>query len=332
MKKIALVAGGPSSEHEVSINSTKAILAALDRKKYDVYVFYITKDLQSTFFKPLEDFKIPNETAAYVPLMQGIEENLTQVDLAFLAGIHGEFVEDGQLQSILDVFKIKYSGSDRTSSALCMDKYRSSLIVNNMEGLMLPDTDYVDITLDLDTEGLSYPLICKPNSMGSSVGLAILNDEKELRKYFDGLKIQNKYRYVLLQEYIHDGVEVSCGCLEDKNGEITMLPPVEIVPLASKLFDYKSKYEVGGAREVSPPPSLSEELSNSISILASQIHVLLGCHTYSRSDFMIKDEKVYYMETNTLPGMTSTSLLPKETKAIGMDYRAFVEFLIENSL
>ncbi len=329
--KVSLICGGPSSEHEVSINSTKSLYEAIDKSKYDVSIFYISKDLKTSFFVPKQQVEIPTDTSTFVPFMEGVEKYLTKIDLAVLAGIHGEFVEDGKLQTILEFYGISYTGSGPTASAICMDKFRTSLIVNTLEEVSLPNTSLIDIQGEVPTDGLEYPLIYKPNNMGSSVGLHIIQSEEELRKQIQKSREDEIFRYVLLQEYIRDAIEVTCGCLEDNKGNITLLPPVEIIPNKSAFFDYASKYEDGGAIEVSPPQNIEKNVSETISEMAAQIHTLLGCKTYSRSDFLLKDEQLYYMETNTLPGMTKTSLFPKETKAIGMSFPQLVDFLIENA-
>lgn len=329
--KVTLVCGGPSSEHEVSINSTKSLYEAIDKSKYEVSVFYITKDLNCIYFEPEKELNIPEDTSTYVPFMEGVEKYLTKTDLAFLAGIHGEFVEDGKLQTILEFYDIRYTGSGPTASAICMDKFRTALIVNTLEEITLPNTSLIDLKSDITIDDLQYPLIFKPNNMGSSVGLHSLNSEAELRKQIEQSRKEGEYRHVLLQEYIKDAIEVTCGCLEDKEGNMTLIPPVEIIPNKSAFFDYASKYEDGGAIEVSPPKNLDKHVSDIISDLAANIHTLLGCKTYSRSDFLYKDGQLYFMETNTLPGMTKNSLFPKETKAIGMSFPELIDFLIENA-
>ncbi len=329
--KVTLVCGGPSSEHEVSINSTKSLFDAIDKSKYDVSVFYITKDLNCVYFEPEKELSIPEDTSKYLPFMEGVEKYLTGTDLAFLAGIHGEFVEDGKLQTILEFYGIRYTGSGPTASAICMDKFRTALIVNTLEEITLPNTSLIDLESDIPIEDLQYPLVFKPNNMGSSVGLHILNSEDELRKQIEKSRKDGEFRYVLLQEYIKGAIEVTCGCLENREGNMTLIPPVEIIPNKSAFFDYASKYEDGGAIEVSPPKNLDKRVSDIISELAANIHTLLGCKTYSRSDFLYKDGQLYFMETNTLPGMTRNSLFPKETKAIGMSFPQLIDFLIGNA-
>jgi D-alanine-D-alanine ligase len=135
----------------------------------------------------------------------------------------------------------------------------------------------------------------------------------------------------LAQEYLEDAIEIQCGALQKKNGDFIALPPIEIIPKKNVFFDYDSKYLSGGATEITPPVSISKKLSDKISILSIEIHKLLALKTYSRTDFMVKNGKIYFLETNTLPGMTATSLLPQEANSIGISYPQLLDFIISNS-
>ncbi len=339
--KIALVCGGPSSEHEVSLWSTQAILKNISPEKYEVFVFYIDKQLNTCFFgvKPGDELNISQNKDLYLPLLKGIEKNLKTVDKAVLMGIHGEFVEDGRLQNILDFFGVKYTGSGMASCVLAMDKYSSTNLVEKIfgdspergRGVKLPKTKIFNPdNNDLDYSNLVFPVVLKPNDAGSSVGVKILKTQEELKTEIEKLKNDSKFDYWLLQEYISGAIELSCGCLQKANKEMLTLPPIEIIPHKADFFDYDSKYQVGGSREITPPESISKEQSDRISKLACQIHRVLRCKTYSRSDFLIKGTDVYYLETNTLPGMTQTSLLPQEAKAAGFSFSQLIDFIIEN--
>lgn len=326
MQKIAIVCGGPSYEHEVSINSAKNIFNNLDQKKYDPYFFYISKDLKVSFLKATSNFFDTKQT------LIGFEVGLSILEkenfFALLASSHGEFLEDGKIQSLFRSYKIKFSGSDSASSMLSMDKYLSSLIVKKIPGIQIPKLQLINP--DTKKFDIKFPVLIKPNDLGSSVGIEIAKNEKEL--FLKATKIASIYklRNLLIQEFIENGIEISCGCLLSKNGIFTKLPPIEIHPNNSSLFDYKSKYEIGGSNEITPPVSISKSMSNQISDLACQIHEILGLSTYSRSDFIVKGKTIYYLETNTLPGMTTTSLLPKEAEAIGINFSQLLDFIIKN--
>ncbi|HCI05540.1 TPA: D-alanine--D-alanine ligase, partial [Patescibacteria group bacterium] len=262
---------------------------------------------------------------------------------AVLMGIHGEFVEDGRLQNLLDFFGVKYTGSGMAASVLAMDKYSSTNLAEKSfgvsphtssglgVGVKLPKTIIFNSdNSDLDYRQIGFPVVLKPNDAGSSVGVKILKTAQELEQEIEKLKNDRKFDYWLLQEYIDGAIELSCGCLQKSSKEFVQLPPIEIIPQKAEFFDYDSKYQKGGSKEVTPPESISKELSAKISLLACQIHQLLRCRTYSRSDFLVKGKDVYYLETNTLPGMTGTSLLPQEARAAGISFSELIDFIIEN--
>lgn len=368
-KRLIVFCGGPSSEHDVSIASAKNILATLNHSKYRISLLYIGRDLSTRYFPNISRLqflsgkpprkKLPATTTpkdmslalsgakivdfskeSTHPLFLALSKTLTSVDLTFLGAMHGEFVEDGHLQAMLDALNIPYTGSGMAASALAMDKYRSMLLVQNIQRVSIPNTSiWKGLTSSDEVRPLKaikspfgYPLIVKPNDLGSSVGVAIVKNEQELRKHVKFLSTKYPNRTILFQEYIRGATEVSCGCLEDRKGNFTPLPPVEIIPKKSTIFSYESKYETNGAEEMTPPKTINGSIGAEISLLACEIHALLGCRIYSRSDFLVKGEAIYYLETNTLPGMTANSLLPKEAAAVGISFSKLLDFIIENSL
>jgi D-alanine-D-alanine ligase len=327
-KKIAIFCGGPSSEHEVSINSARTIYQKIDKEKYELYFFYISKKGACKLL--LAEDKIQfDKVATSTPLMRGLADLKRKKIFALLAGIHGEFVEDGKLQTILEVLQIPFSGSDSKGSAIAMDKYISCQLAKNIKGIAIPKTHL--ITKAQNINDYSYPLFVKPNELGSSVGVFIVNNRKELKEAIDHLRNDLQINKILVQEYLKNAIEIQCGCLQKRDGGFITLPPIEIRPKKAKFFDYASKYEVGGSEEITPPVSISKKISDEISKLAITLHKELGLRTYSRSDFLLRDGKIYYLETNTLPGMTSTSLLPQEANCIGISFPQLLDFIISNS-
>lgn len=327
-KKIAIFCGGPSSEHEVSLNSARTIYQSIDKNKYEVAICYISKENNARILKS-EPANFDNITTT-TPIIEVLKQVKKEGWFAFLGGIHGEFAEDGTLQALLEYEKIPYSGSTEEASALCTDKMRSMLIANSI-GLNIPQSFFLEVPYDIKlAPEISYPAILKPNNLGSSVGLFIVHDKNELTQKAKHLQEKNNVDEILVQEFIH-GIELSCGVLQDRKGSFTFLPPIEIHPAKNELFDYKAKYSVGGSEEITPPISISKRQADEISELTAKIHIALGCKTYSRSDFIVKDGKIYYLETNTLPGMTQTSLLPKEANAAGISFQKLLDFIIENS-
>lgn len=328
-KKIAIFCGGPSSEHEVSLNSAKTIYKFIDKKNYeDVVVCYISKKLNAKVFGDIT--LLDTEISTSIPLSHVLNDLKKEGYFAFLAGLHGEFVEDGRLQALLELFSIPYSGSGVSGSSLAMDKYRSSIIALKIPQLRIPTTVLINDLNNVDISGLHYPLVLKPNTLGSSVGVSIVNSKDEFTKALKTLIKNLALKEVLVQECIENALELSCGCLQKKNGIFIDIPPIEIRPKQA-FFDYTSKYEIGGSEEITPPVSLSKKMSDKISYITNLMHSYLGLQTYSRSDFLVKNDEIFYLETNTLPGMTETSLLPKEAKAAGIPFPQLLDFIISNS-
>lgn len=328
-KKIAILCGGPSSEHEVSLNSARTIFSFLDHDKYEIVICYISKDLSAELLTSADQLNEKRDPSiSFLEILKVLKK---EKYFALLAGIHGEFAEDGKLQALLEIFDIPYSGSKVHGSALAMDKYRTSLIAQQIDGLKFPRTFLLTSTNTFDKAKILFPTIVKPNALGSSVGVFVAKNNEELSTAINTLNKKFHVSEILLQEYITDSIELSCGTLEKITGEFTTLPPIEIRPKKAELFDYNSKYEIGGSLEITPPVSIPQELSDKVSSATIELHKILGLNTYSRSDFLVKNGEIYFLETNTLPGMTATSLLPQEAKAAGISFPDLLEFIIENS-
>jgi D-alanine-D-alanine ligase len=328
-RKVAIVCGGPSSEYEVSLNSTDSILQYIDKNKYIPYVFFISMQGKALLYKADDSLEIPEENQ----LNYLFEEVIKLKDMYMnILALHGEFGEDGTLQSILQFLNIPFTGCKHSASALCMDKYRTGLIVEKEIDVKIPNTKLFKLK-DLTTNYTYSEDICiKPNARGSSVGVYLIKNQKELDNSFKNLeKDFDLNTDFIIQTLIESDIEVSCGCLEKKNGEFVKLPAIEIIPKDSTFFDYKAKYVKGASVEITPPEHISKNLAEKVSQLAIDIHKILGCTLYSRSDFLIKGNDIYYLETNTLPGMTNTSLLPQEAEAAGISFSELIDFFIENS-
>jgi len=327
-KKIAIFCGGPSSEHEVSVLSSKNIYKFIDKSKYSVVFFYITKGLKCRFTDDLDDLE--KNTESHLTFLDGLTKIKSENYFALLAGLHGEFVEDGKIQTILEYFKIPYLGSGPAASSLAMDKYRASLLVSTLKHVIIPRTFRVGKDTTIPKE-FSPSLVVKPNTMGSSIGVSIVKSESEFRKAVEYIRKNYPSQEIIAQEYLEGAIEIQCGVLQKKDGNFVVLPPIEIIPKKNVFFDYDSKYLVGGATEITPPVSVSIKVADELSQLSINVHTLLGLRTYSRNDFLIHKKKIYFLEANTLPGMTATSLLPQEAKAIGISYTQLLDFLIENA-
>jgi len=284
--RIAVLAGGPSSEREISIKSGRAVYEALKRKNQDVFFLDVGTDV-------LEKLK----NAGF--------------DIAFIA-LHGRFGEDGTVQAMLEELKIPYTGSGVHASRLAMDKVASRKVFS-ASGIKVPRYQVANKNEDLRgiLKGFKTPFVVKPQSEGSSIGLTIVRDkarlEEALRKAF--LYHEN----ALVGEYIH-GRELTVGILENK-----ALPVIEIVA-KNQVYDYEAKYE-NKATEYIVPANLSENEKRAAQAAALKAHSLLGCRDFSRVDMRMNDKgDVFVLEVNTIPGMTKRSLLPKAALAENINF------------
>ena len=245
-------------------------------------------------------------------------------DIVFMA-LHGENGENGKVQAAFDLFGVRYTGSDYLSSAIAMNKgmakklFVEAGIPTPMGISMTRETREDDVT----KLNLHLPCIVKPCCGGSSIGVTIVRDAAEFKAALDeAFRWENE---LVIEEFI-EGREFSVGVIEGK-----ALPVIEIAPIQG-FYDYKNKYKAGSAVETCPA-ELPEEVSAQMRHYAEEVAKVIGLDTYSRSDFLLdKDNKMYCLEANTLPGMTPTSLLPQEAAVVGVNFNELCEKLIEISM
>ncbi len=326
--KVSLVAGGPSSEHEISIASSKNILKYLDTKKYDVTLVLISLSNKWGFGKNFED------TEPTLDFEEGIKRLKAMKPELVFNGLHGAFGEDGGLQVILEDAGIRFTGSGSKASASAMDKIVSQAIVSS-QGLKTIETlDFWDKDWAQNSEAimlsalqLGLPLVVKPADGGSSIGVYLNQKESELRTNIESsLKFS---KYIAVQPFI-SGREFTCGVLEI-DGIPQALEITEMVVKGDKLFDFDSKYKVSDTTRVTPA-NIPQALTDKIKSQAVAIHSAHGCKHYSRTDFLVKDNELYFLELNTLPGMTDTSLFPYQAKTVGIKSAKLIELIIAGSL
>lgn len=326
--KIVVLAGGISTERDVSLSSGAKITNALRENGHEVaYVdsFLGVKDKHNVFKTKednvIESYLIPDNPPSIEELKkqkktkglfgENVLEICQEADIVFIA-LHGAFGEDGRVQATLESLGIRYTGSGYRGSAIAMDKDFTKRIIN--DGGVLT-AKWVRVTDDMSSQDimneLEFPMVVKPSNGGSSVGISIVKNEDELS---NALTLARGYdKKILVEEYI-DGREFSVGILDGK-----ALPPIEIIPKEG-FYDYKNKYQAELTEEICPA-NLSEEETKMLQEAALKAHQLLMLRGYSRVDFIRKTEGQYvFLEVNTLPGMTPTSLLPQEAKAVGIDY------------
>ncbi|MFN3431425.1 MAG: D-alanine--D-alanine ligase [Candidatus Sericytochromatia bacterium] len=312
--RVAVIQGGPSPEREVSLRSAQMVLKNLDPAKYEAFAV------------DLSDLLGDSEALA------GLK---ARADFAFLA-VHGAPGEDGTVQGMLDLLGIPYQGSGVMASALAMNKIRSKAVYRD---LGLPQARGMDFhavgdglwrcglsplfgaerpvltteqVAELVGQTLGWSLVLKGASQGSTLGLSVVSTREAFAPAMAQVLAYDPE--VLIEERL-SGLEVTAGVMGGR--EVTGLPLVEIRPKGGDLFDYEAKYAVGGSEEICPA-RLDEAITQRIQALAIKAHHGLGCWGYSRSDFIIDGGEAYILETNTLPGLTEASLLPKAVRATGV--------------
>lgn len=340
MKQIvAVVMGGPSAEYDVSINSGLEVLRHIRYDGREVRCVVISRKGELFYAESTPD-TLPSEAdlvnPGATPRLKGpfALRNPRQVwdncDVVFLA-THGSFGEDGIIQGYLESIGIPYTGSDVYSSAVTMNKVTSKFLYLQ-HGLSVPPyilygPQYPDNTFSDIAEKIGFPCFVKCPQSGSSKLMGRAANQDELKTYIDdfiGISPQ------LLIEQMVTGSEFTCGVLEDHTGALTALPPVEIRPKAT-FFDYTAKYTAGASEEIVPAPQ-PKELLERIQRIAVKAHSLLKCSGISRTDMIYNDDTLYVLETNTLPGLTATSLIPKSYGATGGTFTQLIDVLIKQAL
>lgn len=313
--KIALIMGGKSAEHEVSLASGQAVLNNIDRKKYNVLPVKITK---SGIWKT-------DKTSITIDTLKKIQS----VDVAFIM-MHGPYGEDGTIQGLLEMLDVVYTGAGVLSSSLAMDKLKTKEVMKAND-ILIPD--YLSFSKEKwrgNSKGiikkvkdrLGFPCVIKPHDLGSSVGISIPKNEKEFKNGFrEALKYSN---LILIEKYIN-GREIHCGVLGNK--ELKALPLDEVLP-SNEFYDYEAKYKAGKS-DHQMPANLSKSLTNKIHNLAKKIYKLVLCEGMARVDFFVVNDKVYFNEINTIPGFTETSIFPKEAIAAGISFKKLIDKIID---
>jgi D-alanine-D-alanine ligase len=314
---VGVLRGGPSREHDVSLKTGHAILTHLPEDRYTVRDLYI--DRAGTWHERGR----PTSPSRVLP----------QLDVAVI-GLHGEYGEDGEVQKLLERHGVPYTGSDSFASYVAMHKVLTKERAKDL-GILTPRYRFVEHGQDIAgaahdiVRSFHQPVVIKPVRWGSSVGISIVGGYQPVHDAIESL-LREDAGGVLVEELIR-GREATAGVVEGLRGEtLYALPPIEIIPPEEDFFSYDAKYS-GRSREIVPgrfPKAVSEELMR----LARVMHEGLGLSHYSRSDFMISPKGIYFIETNTLPGMTSESLLPKSLAAVGVQFPDFLSHLVELAL
>lgn len=346
---IIVLAGGYSNERDVSLSSGSSICKALRERGHKAFLLdafmgidYDSDKLEEIFDLPGAGLEIasgiqvkepdldalwnsrPGDSVSY--LGPNVLELCRLADITFMA-LHGSLGENGKMQATFDVLGIRYTGPNSLGCTLSMDKGVTKEIFK-MQGVPTPDGTHLfscDKDVSLNELGFQLPVVVKPCSGGSSIGVHIVHTESEYKE-----AVEESFRHedeIVIEPFIN-GREYACGIFEGR-----ALPLVEIIP-SDGFFDYVNKYQLGGASEICPATSLDAEQTAIIQAAGEKAYAALRLDVYARADFIVDSStgEIYCLEVNSLPGMTSASLLPKAAKAAGYDYGEFCELIIKKSI
>lgn len=322
-KNIAVLTGGNSSEFFISLKSAENVANEINKEKYNVYVVQI-KGKEWTLINDLNcGLIIHKNDFSFTDRGQKVTFDLV------IPVIHGTPGEDGLLQAYFDMLNIPYVGSDVLASSLTFNKYYCNTFLRNFNIVNIAKSSLIIAGQKIDTEiiikELGLPCFVKPNAGGSSFGVSKVKKEEYLLPAIENaLKESDE---VIIEEFIK-GDEIQCGVFKTKEKEYK-LPLVEIVP-ETEFFDYKAKYE--NLSEEIIPARISRELTVKCQNLTSELYDALNCKGIVRMDFILKDGEYWFLEANTIPGMTDESLVPQMIKKAGITVKEVMDLLIEDAL
>ncbi len=296
MKKVAVLYGGISREREISLKSGSRVAEALERKGYEV----VRWDVREDFLK-------------YVWRLKDVD--------AVVVMLHGNYGEDGTIQGVLEYLKVPYTGSGVQASALCFDKLRAYEVLRGK--VTLPK--FTVIREPVKESPFGFPCFLKPRREGSSIGAHVCHNEEEL---FEFSKVEvERYGEMVLMEYV-EGRELTVSIVE-LDGRPVVLPILELKP-KKEFYDYEAKYTPGMTEFILPAP-LEEDLKRKIEEMALRAYEHLGCRSFGRVDGILRNGEFYFLELNSIPGMTETSDLPASAAAAGISFEDLVELILKTA-
>ncbi|HUX96710.1 MAG TPA: D-alanine--D-alanine ligase [Bacteroidales bacterium] len=322
MKTIAIAAGGNSSEYEVSVRSAIEVSNIL-ADKYFTYIIIIRGT----------DWYWEDPKGRYISVDKNdftlkTDDMKVRFDVVFIA-IHGTPGENGYLQGYLEMLGIPYTSCSAFCSALTFNKQACKLFLKEYripmaKSVLVREGDEIDIDNLIGKTGL--PCFVKPNDSGSSFGVTKVKKKEDIPEAFENAFKESDE--VLIEAFMN-GREVACGVVKTKNKAI-ILPVTEIIS-KNEFFDYEAKYTPGRSQEITPA-DLPEKVTEKIQMLSSEIYDILGCRGLARVDFIVTDSKPYFLEINTVPGMTMESLVPQQVKAAGINLEDLYSMVIEDAV
>ncbi|MFN3650027.1 MAG: D-alanine--D-alanine ligase [Armatimonadota bacterium] len=346
--RVAVLMGGTSSERRVSLSTGRQVIESLDPERYEAFPIdtaYLNRPALSGGGGNGAGTPSPalESGAQQTDNLTGPARELPDPSLPPLVGrnrpdvavicLHGKHGEDGTIQGMLELLDIPYTGSGVLASALAIDKLMSKKVFE-WEGIPTPpsvplrswrDAERFLAELAAGEARVTCPLVVKPSRQGSTIGISIVHEPAEVR-----LALEKAFEFdsdVLVEAFV-EGIEITGAVLG--NDDLLCLPLVEIVP-ASGFYDFEAKYTPGATDEI-VPARIPEPVTKRAQELALRAHQALGCRGFSRTDMLVRGEEVWVLETNTIPGMTPTSLLPRAAQAAGIPFPQLVERMIELAL
>ena len=324
--RVAVIMGGRSSEHDISLASARSVLESLDPDRYEVRPIEIGRDGQwelgpargqSELAKGGEKLPVP---------LNGSPQPFEGVDVVFPV-LHGPFGEDGTVQGFLELAGVAYVGAGVTASALCMDKDLFKAVMRDKDIPVVDSVTVLERQRNRVENPFGFPVVVKPARLGSSVGISIAKTPEELSRAID-LAFEHDEK-ILVEEYCA-GVEVECSVLGNDSPIASI--PGEIVPLVSDWYDFSAKYDEGGM-DLIVPPRLDEDTIARVQELAVAAFVASDCEGMARVDFFVRDDgEVVVNELNTIPGFTATSVYAKLFEASGIPYGELLDKLVDLAL
>ncbi len=322
-RTVAIIAGGDSSEHEVSMNSAKGIYSFIDKEKYNLYIVELSKKAWEAVLEDGNRSKIDKNDFSF---MDG--DKKIKPDFAYIT-IHGTPGENGILQGYFELLDIPYSTCDVLVSAMTFSKFTLNQYLKGF-GVRVAESMLVNKRFGIDDkeviEKIGLPCFIKPNASGSSFGVTKVKTPEQIQSALEEAFAESDD--VMIEAFM-DGIELANGCYKTKEKSVVF--PITEVVSDNEFFDYNAKYK-GEVTEITPA-RLSHELTDRVQKLTSAIYDILGCKGIVRIDYIITEgEKINMLEINTTPGMTATSFIPQQVRAAGIDIKDVMTDIIEDSI
>lgn len=322
-KKIAIIAGGDSSEIVISLKSAEGLYSFIDKDKYDLYIATIKKGEWNVRLADGEQVPIDKNDFSF--LEKGQKQHF---DFAYIT-IHGTPGEDGRLQAYFDMIDMPYSSCGMLASTITFNKFVCNQYLHNF-GVKIAKSIHLfkgqEVSNEEVVQRLGLPVFVKPNDGGSSFGVTKVKNESDIQPAIE--KAFKEGKEVVIESFI-SGTEVTCGCY--KTDKVTRLLPITEVVTENEFFDFDAKYN-GQVKEITPA-RISQELTEKVQSETSRIYDILGAKGLIRVDYIIPDDgEPVLLEINTTPGMTATSFIPQQVRAAGLDIKDVMTEIIENEL